>query len=118
MKYQDQYELVPNKFDPRTLQPFDKVLCRNGLDIWRCDFFSSYNENRVCFRSDKMDKYITIKEASIKWKLSVRRIQTLCNENRIPGAIKFGDLWAIPQEANKPQDERIKNGKYKNWRSN
>lgn len=36
------------KFDPKTLNPFDKVLCRNGLDIWRCDFFSSYNGNRVC----------------------------------------------------------------------
>ena len=36
------------KFDPKTLNPFDKVLGRNGLDIWRCDFFSSYNGNRVC----------------------------------------------------------------------
>ena len=36
------------KFDPKTLQPFDKVLCRNGLEIWRCDFFSSYMETYVC----------------------------------------------------------------------
>ena len=33
-----------DKFDPKTLQPFDKVICKNGLDIWCCDFFSSYME--------------------------------------------------------------------------
>ena len=36
------------KFDPKTLKPFDRVLCRNGLDIWRCDFFSSYMETYAC----------------------------------------------------------------------
>ena len=41
-------KLVSDKFNPKTLKPFDKVLCRNGLDIWRCDFFSSYMEIYVC----------------------------------------------------------------------
>ena len=36
------------KFDPKTVKPFDKVLCRNGLEIWRCDFFSFYMETYVC----------------------------------------------------------------------
>ena len=36
------------KFDPKTLKAFDKVLCKNGLDMWRCDFFSSYMETCVC----------------------------------------------------------------------
>ena len=41
MKYQDQYELVPNKFDPKTLKPFDKVLVRDTADFsWACDLFS------------------------------------------------------------------------------
>lgn len=38
---QDDWELVPNKFDITTLKPFDKVLARdfdNG--IWEIDFFS------------------------------------------------------------------------------
>ena len=39
MKYQDQYELVPNKFDPKTLKPFDKVLIFASGE-WQCDFFS------------------------------------------------------------------------------
>ena len=35
------------KFDPKTLKPFDKVLVRNDFhEIWRCDFFSHrYNYN-------------------------------------------------------------------------
>ena len=41
MKYQDQYELVPNKFDPKTLQPFNKVLVRDcESDMWKVDFYS------------------------------------------------------------------------------
>ena len=30
IKYQDEYELVPNKFDTKTLKPFDKVLVRDN----------------------------------------------------------------------------------------
>ena len=37
-----------DKFDPKTLNPFDKVLCKNGLDMWRCDLFSSYVETYAC----------------------------------------------------------------------
>ena len=36
------------RFDPKTLKPFDRVLCKNGLDMWRCDFFSSYMETYMC----------------------------------------------------------------------
>ena len=36
------------KFDPKTLQPFDRVLCKNGLDMWRCDLFSSYVGTYAC----------------------------------------------------------------------
>ena len=41
IKYQDQYELVPNKFDPHTLQKFDKVLIKHDNDItWHVAMFS------------------------------------------------------------------------------
>lgn len=36
------------KFNTKTLQPFDKVLCKNGLDVWHCDFFSCYMETWIC----------------------------------------------------------------------
>ncbi|RHO93320.1 DNA-binding protein [Clostridium sp. AF37-5AT] len=47
-----------------------------------------------------------------KWNLSVRRVQTICNEGMIEGAMKFGNTWAIPKNAVKPVDKRIKSGKY------
>lgn len=58
-------------------------------------------------------EYMTIQQAAEKWNIGVRRINTLCNENRIPGAIKFANAWAIPKDAVKPRDERVKSGKYK-----
>ena len=58
-------------------------------------------------------EYMTIKEASEKWNLSVRRVQTICNEGMVPGVIKFGKAWAIPVDAERPVDKRIKSGKYK-----
>ena len=36
------------KFDPKTLNPFNRVLCKNGLDMWRCDLFSSYVGTYAC----------------------------------------------------------------------
>lgn len=59
---------------------------------------------------------MTIKEASEKWQLSIRRIQTLCNEKKIYGIKKFGNMWAIPTKAECPKDNRVKTGKYINWR--
>lgn len=56
--------------------------------------------------------YMTVKEASKKWNLSERRLQTICNEGMIPGVIKFGRSWAIPIDSEKPIDKRIKSGKY------
>lgn len=44
--------------------------------------------------------------------ISKRRIQVLCVQNRIEGAVRIGYSWAIPANAKKPEDARIKNGKY------
>ena len=57
-------------------------------------------------------KYLSIKQTSEKWDISVRRIQVLCSEDRIPGAMKIGSYWAIPADAEKPDDQRIKSGQY------
>ena len=59
-----------------------------------------------------MFEYMTVKEAAEKWKLSVRRVQLLCVEGRIEGAMKYASVWAIPKDAEKPKDERIITGKY------
>lgn len=57
-------------------------------------------------------EYLSITQTSEKWNLSGRRIQTLCIEGRIPGAMKIGSYWAIPADAEKPKDKRIKSGRY------
>lgn len=56
--------------------------------------------------------YMTISEASEKWNITPRRIQTLCASGRISGAERLGRSWAIPKDAQKPGDARIKSGKY------
>lgn len=56
--------------------------------------------------------YLSISQTAEKWGVSVRRIQTLCATGRISGATKIGSYWAIPEDAEKPKDERIKSGKY------
>ena len=61
--------------------------------------------------------YMTIKEASEKWGLSIRYVNTLCHNGKIAGVKKFGTVWAIPSDMEKPtQDKRVKSGKYRDWR--
>nr|WP_319489290.1 helix-turn-helix domain-containing protein [uncultured Caproiciproducens sp.] len=55
-----------------------------------------------------MLNYISVEQASEKWGISKRRIQKLCEENRIDGVIRFGRSWAIPKDAEKPADARKK----------
>lgn len=57
-------------------------------------------------------EYLSVSQTSDKWGISRRRIQVLCATNRIPGAVRIGYSWAIPCNAEKPKDERIKSGKY------
>ena len=63
-----------------------------------------------------MNDYITARDVAEKWNMSVRNIQNLCAAGKLEGAVKFGNAWAIPEDAEKPQDGRIISGSYKNWR--
>lgn len=56
--------------------------------------------------------YLSISQTAEKWGISQRRIRTLCVEGRITGAFKMGAYWSVPEDAEKPFDERIKTGKY------
>lgn len=56
--------------------------------------------------------YISIRQTSEKWNLSDRWINDLCKAGRIFGAMKIGSNWAIPEDAERPKDARIKSGKY------
>ncbi len=55
--------------------------------------------------------YISATQLSMIWGISSRRIQILCKEGRVPGAMRVGNMWIIPSEVQKPIDERKYNGK-------
>jgi len=50
--------------------------------------------------------YISAKEAAEKWGITRRRVQLLCEQVRIDGVFKIGNAWAIPEDAEKPEDKR------------
>ena len=52
-----------------------------------------------------------IKEASVKWNISERRIRQLIYDGRIYGAEKIGTTWIIPDDTVKPNDKRYKDDK-------
>lgn len=54
----------------------------------------------------------TCKEMALIWNISVRAVSSLCKSGRIPGAVKNGKNWEIPDEATKPVDGRISSGEY------
>lgn len=58
-----------------------------------------------------MLEVISVPEAAKKWSISERRVQKLCEENRIPGVAKFSRMWLIPKDAEKPADGRLRNKK-------
>lgn len=56
-------------------------------------------------------EYMSCPQAAKKWSISERRVQKLCEENRIPGVSKIGYMWLIPIDAEKPADGRQKKTK-------
>ena len=63
-----------------------------------------------------MNGYQTIKEVASIWGVTQRRVQFLCSNGDIPGAVKFGRSWAIPVGIERPVDRRVTTGQYRNWR--
>lgn len=53
-------------------------------------------------------EYMTAREAAQKWNITVRRVQVLCSQGRIQGAMLFGNIWEIPKNSLKPEDMRRK----------
>ncbi len=61
-------------------------------------------------------EFMTTKDAVEKWNISERRIRKLLQDGRIEGAVKVGNNWNIPINANKPADKRsikLDNTKFK-----
>ena len=62
--------------------------------------------------------WITTKEAAIQWGITMRRVQSMCENGLLDGATKLGDIWVIPKNASKPLDGRTKVGKNLKKKSN
>lgn len=49
---------------------------------------------------------IAARDLAEKWGISQRRVSILCVDGRIPGARRVGNMWVIPDDAQKPVDGR------------
>ena len=50
--------------------------------------------------------YIKVSEAAAKWGISARRVRVLCEQGRIAGVERKGNLYMIPEDAERPIDAR------------
>ncbi|QOV20116.1 helix-turn-helix domain-containing protein [Blautia liquoris] len=55
-----------------------------------------------------MFEYMTVQEAAKLWEISERRVQKLCEENRLEGVVRLSRVWLIPKDAKKPADGRLR----------
>ena len=49
---------------------------------------------------------LTVKETAAKWGVTPRRVQGLCNEGSVKGAVRFGRAWMIPSHAVLPSSAK------------
>ena len=53
-----------------------------------------------------MVRMMTVKEAAERWGVSERWVTGLCSSGRVPGAVKHGRSWSVPENTEKPSDRR------------
>ena len=54
----------------------------------------------------------TCKEMAAIWNVTERTVSAFCKEGKIPGAVKNGKSWQIPDDAKRLADGHISSGKY------
>ncbi len=59
-----------------------------------------------------IEGYITVTEIAKQWNLRPRTVPMMCSDGKTEGATKVGNVWVIPDSAEKPIDARIKSGRY------
>lgn len=55
--------------------------------------------------------WITPQQAAEQWNISDRRVQAMCINGQIEGAVRLGRGWLIPKSTPKPIDGRTKAAK-------
>ena len=54
----------------------------------------------------------TCREMAEMWNVTERTVTNFCKSGKIPGAVKCGRSWQIPDDAKKPVDGRVSSGRY------
>ena len=49
----------------------------------------------------------TCREMAEVWNVTERTVTALCKSGKIPGAVKKGKSWQIPDDAERPVDGRV-----------
>ncbi len=68
---------------------------------------NEYNYYYIVEKRGPSMQYISALEASEKWGVSLRQVQRLLADGRIPYSKKYGRSWMVPEDAAKPVDPRI-----------
>lgn len=70
------------------------------------------NSNILIAKRLEMIVVKSCKEIAIEWEVPIRTVNDWCKKGKIPGAIKVGRDWQIPNDAVRPADGRVSSGKY------
>jgi hypothetical protein len=55
--------------------------------------------------------WITPLQASEKWEITERQVQSLCSQGKVDGAVRVSKILLIPKDSPKPIDGRTKAAK-------
>ena len=66
------------------------------------------------FEVSQVNGYMTVQEAAEKWGVTPRQVQILCKANRIAGAARMSRIWVIPENAEKPTNDKRGQGRERN----
>jgi hypothetical protein len=58
-------------------------------------------------------EYWSVTEYCKEHSMDRANVNRLISAGRIPGAVKIGNQWAIPKGTPRPEDKRVKSGKYR-----
>jgi len=53
-------------------------------------------------------EWITPLQASEKWGITERQVQSMCSHGKIRGVVRLSKVWLIPKDAQRPIDGRTK----------
>ena len=85
-----------------------RVIFVEPLDLFRLSEYN-YSWFLYCDLRGVCYEWIYYSPGScLKWGISPRQVQILCKSNRIDGATRMSRIWIIPENAEKPTNDKRK----------